>query len=213
MKRQPAINDLRDMLRSGQPRQAASTVGLLSRLAVTSMLELLPSRMSEFNRFYQDVIVRQIAYGAAPDRGRTLLELLELLDSLILPEAIDEIGMSQDRSASSSLIAIESLGRLREVEAVPVLRAIVEDKRLFGYTQHRELRIAAIQALSKIDPRYADQIFEGISHPSSTRRFGGLGIRLNLVKEIVTHHKGKIWLESKTGQGANFHFTLPTPKS
>ena len=40
--------------------------------------------MREFNRFYQDVIVRQIAYGAAPDRGRTLLELLELLDPLIL---------------------------------------------------------------------------------------------------------------------------------
>jgi hypothetical protein len=131
---QPAIDDLRDILRTGQPRQAASTVGLLSRLAVASLLELLPSRMGEFNRFYQDVIVRQIAYGAAPDRGRTLLELLELLDSLILPEAIDEIGMSQDHSASASLIAlatageahnrppfvqlkaIESLGRLRDAK-------------------------------------------------------------------------------------------------
>jgi HEAT repeat protein len=172
---QPGIDDLRDILRTGQPRQAASTVGLLSRLAVTSLIELLPSRMGEFNRFYQDVIVRQIAYGAAPDRGRTLLELLELLDSLILPEALDEIGMSQDRSSSSSLIAlaaageahdrppfvqlkaIESLGRLREIEAVPVLRTIVEDKKLFGYSQHRELRIAAIQALSKIDPRYGTQ--------------------------------------------------------
>jgi len=172
---QPAIDDLRDMLRTGQPRQAASTVGLLSRLAVTTLLELLPSRMGEFNRFYQDIIVRQIAYGAAPDRGRTLLELLELLDFVILPETIDEIGMSQDRSASSSLIAlasageahnrppfvqlkaIESLGRLREIEAVSVLRTIAEDKKLFGYSQHRELRIAAIQALSKIDPRYGTQ--------------------------------------------------------
>jgi PilZ domain len=172
---QSALEDLRDILHSGQPRQAASTVGLLSRLAVTYMLELLPSRMSEFNRFYQDVIVRQIAYGAAPDRGRTLLELLELLDPLILPEAIDEIGMSQDRSASANLItlatageaqnrppfvqlkAIESLGRLREIEAVPILRNIVEDKKLFGYSQHRELRVAAIQALSKIDPRFGTQ--------------------------------------------------------
>jgi hypothetical protein len=171
----PAVEDLRDILHSGQPRQAAATIGLLSRLEVTSLLELLPSRMGEFNRFYQDVIVRQIAYGAASDRGRTLLELLELLDSLILPEAIDEIGMSQDRSASNSLItlatagetqsrppfvqlkAIESLGRLRESEAVPVLRNIVEDKKLFGYSQHRELRIAAIQALSKIDPRFGTQ--------------------------------------------------------
>jgi hypothetical protein len=172
---QPGVDDLRDILRSGQPRQAASTVGLLSRLAVTSLLELLPSRMGDFNRFYQDVIVRQIAYGAASDRGRTLLELLELLDVLILPEAIDEIGMSQDRSASASLIAlatageaqnrppfvqlkaVESLGRLREIDAVPVLRTVVEDKKLFGYSQHRELRIAAIQSLSKIDPRYGTQ--------------------------------------------------------
>jgi hypothetical protein len=172
---QPGLDDLRDILRTGQPRQAASTVGLLSRLAVSTLLELLPSRMGEFNRFYQDVIVRQIAFGAAPDRGRTLLELLELLDSHILPEALDEIGMSQDRSASSSLIAlaaageaqnrppfvqlkaIESLGRLRENEAVPVLRSIVDDKKFFGYSQHRELRIAAIQALSKIDPRHGTQ--------------------------------------------------------
>jgi PilZ domain len=171
----PALDDLRDILRGGQPRQAASTVGLLSRLAVNSLLDLLPSRMGEFNRFYQDVIVRQIAYGAASDRGRTLLELLELLDSLILPEAIDEIGMSLDRSASSSLIAlaaageahnrppfvqlkaIESLGRLREVEAVSVLRSIIDDKKFFGFTQHRELRIAALQALAKIDPRYGTQ--------------------------------------------------------
>jgi hypothetical protein len=173
---QPAIEDLREILRMGQPRQAASSVGLLSRLSVTTLLELLPSRMGEFNRFYQDVIVRQIAYGAAPDRGRTLLELLELLDPLILPEAIDEIGMSLDRTASSSLIAmasageaasrppfvqlkaIESLGRLREAEAVPILRSIVEEKKLWGRTQHRELRVAAAQALAKIDPRYGAQV-------------------------------------------------------
>lgn len=172
---QPAVSELRDVLRSGQPRQAAATVGLLSRLNVPMLLEFLPGRMSELNRFYQDVVVRQIAYGAAPDRGRTLLELLELLDTFILPETIDEIGMSQDRSASASLIAlatsgetqsrspfvqlkaIESLGRLRETEAIPILRNLVEEKKLFGYAQHRELRIAAIQALAKIDPRYGTQ--------------------------------------------------------
>jgi PilZ domain/PBS lyase HEAT-like repeat len=173
---QPAIEDLRERLRNGQPRQASSAVGLLSRLGVPTLLELLPSRMPQCNRFYQDVIVRQIAYGAAVDRGRTLLELLELLDPLILPEAIDEIGMSLDRSASAPLIAlasageaqartpfvqvkaIEALGRLRETEAVPMLRTLVDDKKMFGYSQHKELRIAAAQTLSKIDARYAGQV-------------------------------------------------------
>ncbi len=172
---QPGIYHLRGILRTGQPRQAASTVGLLSRLAVSTLLELLPSRMREFDRFYQDIVVRQIAYGAALDRGRTLLELLEMLDPFILPGAIDEIGMSQGRTASASLIAlatageaqprpalvqlkaVECLGRLREIEAIPVLRNLAEDRKLFGFSQHRELRIAAIQSLAKVAPRYSTQ--------------------------------------------------------
>jgi hypothetical protein len=173
---QPGVVELRERLRNGQPRTASSAVGLLSRLSVSTLLELLPSRISQCNRFYQDVTVRQIAYGAAPDRGRTLLELLELLDALILPETIDEIGMSMDRTASGPLItlasageaqartpfvqvkAIEALGRLRETDAVPMLRTIIDDKKLWGYSQHREMRIAAAQSLGKIDPRYASQV-------------------------------------------------------
>ena len=57
--------ELRELLRNGQPRQAASVVGLLSRIDVPSLLELLPLRLKDWTRFYHDVVVRQIAYGAA----------------------------------------------------------------------------------------------------------------------------------------------------
>ncbi len=172
----PALQQLREMVRTGQPRQAASVVGLLSRLDVPTMLELLPTRLPEWNRFYHDVVVRQVAYGAAHDRGRSLLELLEILDPLVLPQAIDEIGMSGDRSAVPPLVvmaeageaqgrsallqlkAVESLGRLRENDAVPVLRGLLEAKKMWRWSHHRELRIAAAQALVKIDPRYGSQV-------------------------------------------------------
>ena len=172
----PAQQQLREMLRTGQPRQAAGVVGLLSRLDVPTMLELLPTRLPEWNRFYHDVVVRQVAYGAAHDRGRSLLELLEVLDQLVLPQAIDEIGMSGDRTAVPPLLviaesgeaqgrspllqlkAVESLGRLREPEAVPVLRNLLEAKKMWKWINHRELRIAAAQALTKIDPRYGSQV-------------------------------------------------------
>lgn len=171
-----AVNYLREMLRSGPQRQAVSSVGLLSRLDVPALLELLPTRLPAWNRFYHDVIVRQIAYGAAADRGRTLLEILEILDPAVVPQALDEIGMSGDRSASPPLIvmaeageaqgrspllqlkAIEALGRLREPDAVPVLRSLFESKRMLKWQNHRELRIAAAQALAKIDPRYSTKI-------------------------------------------------------
>jgi hypothetical protein len=172
----PALTQLREILRTGQPRQASAVVGLLSRLDVGTLLELLPARLPEWNRFYHDIVVRQIAYGAAPDRGRTLLELAEVLDSVVLPESIDEIGMSGDltaapplqamarpgeaalRSPFVQLKAIESLGRLRDMESLTLLREIVETKKTFGWVHHRELRIAAAQSLSKTDPRYSAQI-------------------------------------------------------
>jgi hypothetical protein len=172
----PALAQLREMLRTGQPRQAASVVGLLSRLDVLTLLELLPVRLPEFNRFYHDVVVRQIAYGAANDRGRTLLEMLEILDPSVVPQAVDEIGMSCDRTAVGPLTvmarsgdaegrspflqlkAIESLGRLRDTEATSVLRDLLEAKKMWKWSNHRELRIAAAQALAKIDPRYGSQI-------------------------------------------------------
>jgi len=172
----PALTQLREILRTGQPRQASTAVGLVSRLDVRTLLELLPVRLPEWNRFYHDVVVRQVAYGNAPDRGRTLLELAEVLDPLVLPEAIDEIGMSGDVSAVPPLIAmarpgesasrspfvqlkaVESLGRLRDPEAVQTLRDILEAKKTFGWLHHRELRIAAAQALSKTDPRYSSQV-------------------------------------------------------
>jgi len=171
-----ALTQLREILRTGQPRQASAVVGLLSRLDVGTLLELLPARLPEWNRFYHDIAVRQIAYGAAPDRGRTLLELAEVLDPVVLPEGVDEIGMSGDLSAGGPLIAmarpgeaasrspfvqlkaIESLGRLRDLESVATLREILETKKTFGWLYHRELRIAAAQALSKTDPRYSSQI-------------------------------------------------------
>ncbi len=172
----PILLQLREILRTGQPRQASGAVGLISRLDVGTLLELLPSRLPEWNRFYHDIVVRQIAYGAAPDRGRTLLELSEVLDPLVLPEAVDEIGMSGDLTAAPPLItmarpgeaasrspyvqlkAIESLGRLKDPEAVNTLREIFEAKKTFGWVYHRELRIAAAQALSKTDPRYSTQV-------------------------------------------------------
>jgi two-component system, OmpR family, phosphate regulon sensor histidine kinase PhoR len=42
-----------------------------------------------------------------------------------------------------------------------------------------------------------------------SRESGGTGLGLAIVKHIVQSHGGKVWLESETGHGSQFYFTLP----
>jgi len=44
---------------------------------------------------------------------------------------------------------------------------------------------------------------------TATRRFGGAGLGLSIVKEIVQLHGGRIWVESEEGKGCTFSFTIP----
>lgn len=42
-----------------------------------------------------------------------------------------------------------------------------------------------------------------------TRRFGGTGLGLMIVRELVMAMKGQIWVESRLGQGSTFSFQIP----
>jgi signal transduction histidine kinase len=54
------------------------------------------------------------------------------------------------------------------------------------------------------------RLFEPFSRIESTpRAMDGTGLGLMLSKHLVELHGGRIWAESREGQGSTFHFTLP----
>lgn len=62
-----------------------------------------------------------------------------------------------------------------------------------------------------IEPERVDKIFliDETESTEGTSGEKGSGLGLILSKEFVEKHGGRIWVESKIGEGTTFHFTLP----
>jgi len=166
------LEHLRAQLRQGSPSQAIDTIGILTRLDLETVERVLPERMRGWKRTAHDSVVRQIASSGAVDRGRLLLQLFDVLDSLIQPLAVDEIGMSGEKVADMRLLriaegdlprgsteflrlkAIEALGRLRTSGAEAILRKVAEARKAWRWAHPSELRVVAAQALEKIDAEW-----------------------------------------------------------
>ena len=168
----PCTRHLKEILKTQPQAKAAAVIGLLSRLDPTAVGDLLPEKLRRWSRSFHDAVVRQLSIAGAPERGQMLADSIEHLDTLALPLALDEIGMCADFQTATKLLrlaggeilpelpdyirvkSIEALGRMRAPAAAGHLRHFVETRKAFGWAYPEEIRTAAAQALTKLDPEW-----------------------------------------------------------
>jgi hypothetical protein len=162
-----AIHHLAEILQTSAANEASEVLGLLGQLEPETVARILPVRLAQWPRSVHDRCVRQLSSVPPYVRTQLLLAILDSLDVLIRPLALDEISMTGSPDSIPKLLdlassdgisgyvrlkAIEALGRLRASAANPVLQTILEARQVWRWQYPSELRVAAAQALLRIDP-------------------------------------------------------------
>jgi signal transduction histidine kinase len=96
--------------------------------------------------------------------------------------------------------------------AVPApIRQPFAEETLFGEEIADAVRVTVRDTGVGIPPDQLSRVFEAFYQVDAgpTRRHGGAGLGLSIVKNLVKAHGGDVWAESEVGVGTAVHFTVP----
>ncbi len=141
--------------------------------------------------------------------------LSDVIETMQAQARTKEVAISGTFSAELPMVQAE-FDKIERVLYNLVQNAIQHTPAQGSITLSTRLESAGIQVdvadtgegiSSDVLPYVFDQFFRG--EKSRSRETGGTGLGLAIAKRIIEAHGGKIWVESKVGQGSRFSFTLP----
>jgi PAS domain S-box-containing protein len=165
-------------------------------------MKQLINDLLNFSRAGRGLQLRPIELGHALERARAVLAL-----------AIEESGAVLNANRLPRVMGDEA--RLAEV-----LQNLISNAIKFRSAEPPRIRIGAVRDDANwtisvsdngigIDPEYQERIFAMFQRLHGRDEFPGTGIGLAICKRILERIGGRIWVESRPGCGATFHFTLP----
>jgi PAS domain S-box-containing protein len=210
-----ASHDLQEPL-----RMVASYTQLLAR----RYGDRLDEDAAEFIGFAVDGVTRMqalindlLAYSRVGRRDTTLdpVDLSAVLDRVLitLGPAIEEAGATVTRDPLPAVLG-------DALQLSQLLQNLIANALKFRGADPPRVHVGAVESDEEwevrvadngigIDPEFVDRIFDIFQRLHSRGEYPGTGIGLAICKKIIERHGGRIWVDSRAGEGATFHFTLP----
>lgn len=155
------------------------------------------------------------------DAGKLAMDPQSVDASALITEAVDVFA----QAASQGGITLESrtivpavMAQLDHERMLQVLANLISNALKFtprggtvgvrGERVEDELRFSVSDTGAGIPGDMLEAVFERFTQVGKNDQ-RGLGLGLYISKCIIDAHGGKIWVESKLGEGSAFHFTLP----
>jgi PAS domain S-box-containing protein len=140
--------------------------------------------------------INEIAKNTIQDLSSAIAANHATIEKSALPEVLG------DKSQLSQLFSNLLSNALKYSADKPIITITCVDDRKFHRFCFADNGIG-------IDMQFADRIFVIFQRLHTKSQYEGVGIGLSLCKKIVEKHGGRIWIESKDGEGTKVFFTLP----
>ena len=182
--------------------------------------DIIHDEAQRLSRLVEDLRTLSLSDAGALPLARRLVSPQALLQRVVAAHTLH----SQQKNIS---VDIEAAPSVPEVNVDPDRMAQVLDNLLDNALRHTPanghialsarsssagVRIAVRDSGPGIPPEDVERVFDRLyrGDKSRQRHEGGSGLGLAIAKSIVESHDGRIWAESKPGEGATFIVELPT---
>lgn len=152
--------------------------------------------------------------------GRLSLHLEETDLSALVRDVVLRLGdeATKARSAISLAAPVPVVGLWDRVRIEQVVTNLLTNALKFGGGSPIDLVVESAGRVSRVSvrdhgigvaPEDAERIFQRYEQAVSARAYGGMGLGLYIVRQIVEAHGGTIRVESEPGSGSTFTVDLP----